>query len=140
MKSLLVALIAGLLFGAGLYISQMVNPDEVLNFLDVSGNWDPALALVMAGALTVAFITFQYLLRSRTHSWLGEELMLPQRTDIDKKLMIGAILFGIGWGLTGYCPGPAIAGLGVEFSDRWIVVASIIAGFLVHYLLFNRKR
>lgn len=139
MKSLLIALIAGLLFGAGLYLSQMVNPDEVLNFLDVAGNWDPALALVMAGALSVTFITFQYLLRGRTHTWLGKELMLPKRTDIDKPLIIGAILFGLGWGLTGYCPGPAIAGLGFAFSDTWVVVSSIVAGFLVHYMLFSRK-
>lgn len=139
MKSLLVALVAGVLFGAGLYISQMVNPEKVLAFLDVSGNWDPSLAVVMAAALTVAFIAFQVLLRGRTHSWLGVELKLPQRTDIDKPLMIGAVLFGVGWGLTGYCPGPAIAGLGIAFSDTWVVAASMLAGFLAHHWLFRSR-
>lgn len=139
MKSLLVALLAGLLFGSGLYISQMVNPDKVLNFLDMSGNWDPSLAVVMAAALTVAFIAFQVLLPGRTHSWLGVELTLPQRTDIDKPLIIGALLFGVGWGLTGYCPGPAIAGLGIAFGDTWVVASSILAGFLTHHWLFKSR-
>ena len=139
MKSLWVALVAGGLFGAGLYISQMVNPDKVLNFLDVSGHWDPSLAVVMAAALMVALIAFQVLLRDRTHSWLGVELKLPQRTDIDKPLIIGAVLFGVGWGLTGYCPGPAIASLGIAFSDTWMVAASMLAGFLTHHWLFRSQ-
>ena len=104
------ALSAGSLFSIGLLFSGMANPQKVLDFLDVSGNWDASLVFVMLGAILIAFLPFRYALRHRASLW-SEPLLLPGRTDIDTKLILGSLLFGIGWGLGGYCPGPAIASL-----------------------------
>jgi len=105
----LTALIAGLLFGLGLSVSQMTNPQKVLNFLDVSGNWDPSLALVMAGALTVFGLGYRLLIVPTASPILATQYSLPIKKAIDKPLIVGAIIFGIGWGLAGLCPGPALA-------------------------------
>ncbi len=104
------ALVSGLLFGLGLAVSQMVNPAKVLGFLDVAGRWDPSLALVLAAAAGVALIGYRLVL-SRPKPALAQAFTLPQKTKIDGRLVIGAALFGIGWGLAGLCPGPGFASL-----------------------------
>ncbi|KDM93450.1 YeeE/YedE family protein [Photobacterium galatheae] len=108
---LFIALIAGLLFGAGLTVSQMVNPDKVLNFLDITGQWDPSLILVMGGALVVFGLGYQFLVKTRSTPVFGGEFFIPVNKVIDKPLVLGAVLFGLGWGLVGICPGPAVANL-----------------------------
>ncbi len=133
MKQNLVSLFAGIIFGIGLALSQMIDPDKVLNFLDVFGNWDPSLAFVMIGALAVSFIAFHFI-PQRTAPLFEQEFSIPSRTDLDKPLVIGALLFGIGWGIAGYCPGPAIANLALASQDALIFVASMIAGFYVQRL------
>lgn len=130
--SLITALISGLLFGAGLILSGMANPAKVLAFLDLAGAWDPSLALVMLGAISVAFPAFQWAKRQRQHSsLLGKPITLPERPLADRRLIIGAVLFGIGWGLAGYCPGPALATL---LSAGWpavLFVIAMMAGLLI---------
>ncbi|MBC7204741.1 MAG: hypothetical protein H5U29_14750, partial [Pusillimonas sp.] len=101
----------GLIFGLGLILSGMSNPSKVLGFLDLSGLWDPSLAFVMGGAIVVGIIAFA-LARKRTTAFFGGALKLPTSTDIDKRLVIGSLTFGVGWGLAGYCPGPALVSLG----------------------------
>ena len=128
MINLLVALIAGVLFGLGLAVSQMVNPDKVLGFLDIAGNWDPSLALVMAGALAVAITGFRWA-RKGGKPLLDSRFHLTDKTALDKPLLIGAATFGIGWGMTGYCPGPAVASLALGNSEGLVMVISIYAGF-----------
>lgn len=123
--SLLSALISGLLFGAGLILSGMGNPAKVLAFLDLAGAWDPSLALVMVGAISVAFPAFHWAKRQPKHtSLLGKPITLPQRPLVDRKLIVGAVLFGIGWGLAGYCPGPALTTL---LSAGWPAILFVIA-------------
>ena len=104
-----IALFSGLLFGTGLVISQMVNPQKVLNFLDISGNWDPSLMFVMIGALAVYGLGYWLIVHRRTKALLGDKLPDKTQLQVDKPLVIGAVLFGLGWGLSGFCPGPAIA-------------------------------
>lgn len=108
MKALISAFISGGLFGAGLLISQMTNPTKVIGFLDILGNWDPSLAFVMIGALVVTFLGFGYVFR-QSKPVFSEQFHLPTIKDIDRSLIGGAALFGIGWGLSGLCPGPAIS-------------------------------
>lgn len=112
----LIALIAGLLFGLGLAISGMANPYKVQNFLDLAGHWDPSLALVMAGALAITTPGF-WLLRRRQRALNGDAMPSPARSQISKPLIIGSALFGVGWGLAGYCPGPAIGNLAFVLQD-----------------------
>ena len=120
---------AGLLFGFGLCVSQMVNPAKVLGFLDIAGLWDPSLAFVMMGALGVAAIGFPRIL-SRPKPLLGVDFFIPPRSGIDAPLIVGAIIFGIGWGLVGFCPGPAIASLAYGLLKSWLFVAGMVAGML----------
>ncbi len=127
MKQALVALFAGIVFGIGLALSQMINPNKVLSFLDVTGNWDPSLALVMGGALLVTIIAFNFISK-RNRPLFDDKFRLPTRTDIDSPLIIGAILFGLGWGIAGFCPGPALASLGINFLDSFIFIVSMLAG------------
>jgi len=126
-----VALVAGLLFGLGLTVSQMIDPAKVLAFLDVAGDWDPSLALVMIGALIVAAPAFRAA-RTGGRPLYGDSYALPTRRDIDRPLLIGGLLFGIGWGLVGYCPGPALAGLLLGDWQTWLFVAAMIAGMALH--------
>lgn len=128
------ALISGLLFGAGLVVSLMVNPAKVLDFLDIAaawrpgpGGWDPSLALVMAGALAVTAVGFRLALR-RSAPFLGGGFELPRASVIDGQLIGGAALFGVGWGLVGFCPGPALASLAFGLPQSIVFVAAMIAG------------
>ncbi|MBI1775876.1 MAG: YeeE/YedE family protein [Proteobacteria bacterium] len=127
MARILVALVAGLLFGLGLVVSQMVNPGKVLGFLDLLGDWDPSLAFVMAGAIPVAAIGYR-LARASAAPFCAPAYAAPTQGRIDGSLVGGAILFGIGWGLVGYCPGPALAGLGLGNSGTHLFLAAMLAG------------
>ncbi len=139
MKRLVIAVIAGFLFGLGLAVSQMINPVKITDFLDVAGNWDPSLALVMGGALAVTLISFRLVLK-RSRPVYADRFNLPIRSAIDRKLVGGAALFGIGWGLTGYCPGPATASLSLGLFEPFVMVAAIIAGFVAHRFIFERSQ
>jgi len=138
MKQVLVALVSGIIFGIGLSLSQMINPNKVINFLDISGQWDPSLAFVMMGALIVTFISFRLILK-KPDPILEESFHLSKRTDIDKALLAGAAIFGVGWGMSGYCPGPAVAGIGSGNIEAIVMVASIYAGFFFQKWLANRS-
>jgi len=130
MKNLFAGL-AGLIFGLGLIVGQMVNPAKVLGFLDVAGMWDPSLALVMGGALAVASVGF-YLLRGCAQSLLGLSIQLPSKIAVDRPLVIGSLLFGAGWGLAGICPGPAIVLAGAGVSSGLIFVTAMLAGMATY--------
>lgn len=129
----LIALLAGLVFGLGLIIGGMTNPAKVLAFLDITGDWDPSLAFVMLGAIAVSFFAFREV-RQRHWSVLGLSIDLPGTNRLDRPLIIGAILFGIGWGLAGFCPGPAIVSVLIGGSSAWIFVASMLAGMGLYTL------
>lgn len=133
MKQIGVSLLCGILFGIGLALSQMTNPTKVLNFLDVAGRWDPSLIFVMLGALMVTFISFRFILQ-RAKPLLDKSFYLSTKSAIDKPLLIGAAIFGIGWGITGYCPGPAVAGLGLGNFEAVVTVFSICLGFITYRL------
>ena len=138
MKQNLIALLCGTLFGIGLSLSQMINPNKVLGFLDVTGNWDPSLILVMIGALAVAFVSFKWILK-RPAPLLVESFHISRKSTIDKSLIIGAAIFGIGWGMSGYCPGPAVAGLGLLSLESVIMVVAIFLGFFTFNRFFQQK-
>ncbi len=127
MARLATALIAGLLFGFGLGVSHMVNPVKVLGFLDVAGAWDPSLALVMGGAVAVTLVTFRLIL-SRPQPVLEAHSQVPTLRYIDVRLVGGAATFGIGWGLVGYCPGPALSSFAYLMPESVIFVAAMLAG------------
>lgn len=133
----LIALLAGLVFGLGLMIGGMTNPAKVLAFLDIAGDWDPSLAFVMLGAIGVGFFAFRKI-SPCSRSVLGLPVDLPEATQIDRPLIIGAMLFGIGWGLVGFCPGPAIASVLIGGGSVWIFVASMLAGMGL-YTLADRQ-
>ncbi|WP_029147861.1 DUF6691 family protein [Methylophilus sp. 5] len=132
-----IALIAGVVFGLGLIVGGMTNPAKVLAFLDITGDWDPSLAFVMMGAIAIGFFAFKLAAR-QSRSLLGLPMQLPTTTLIDRKLVIGALLFGAGWGLVGFCPGPAVTSLLVGGSSVWLFVASMIAGMALHTLAVRR--
>ena len=134
----LVALVCGTLFGGGLTLSGMTDPARVLGFLDVLGAWDPALLLVMAGALGVALPAFQWL-RRHPRPLLDQQFFLPERTRIDRDLLLGASLFGIGWGIAGWCPGPAIAALGSLQPEVLVFVAAMAAGMALRSWRVRRR-
>jgi len=129
------AALGGLLFGAGLAVSQMANPAKVLAFLDLgaipAGGWDPSLAFVMAGALAVTFVGYR-VVRGRPKPLAAERFEWPTRRDIDARLIAGSALFGIGWGLVGYCPGPAIASLAWGRTETVVFVLAMMAGMVVY--------
>lgn len=124
------AFTVGLTFGVGLIVSGMFNPSKVLGFLDLAGNWDPSLALVMTGAVTVGIVGFAAAAK-RTQSWLGAPMQLPKTRDIDARLLLGSLTFGVGWGLAGFCPGPALVALGAGHAKAVVFVAAMILGMLV---------
>ncbi len=123
-----IAFLAGLLMSVGIAVSKMIDPAKVLAFLDISGNWDPSLALVIAGALAVYSIGF-WLIRHKPTPLLAEKFQLPTVTRLDKPLLIGAAIFGVGWGLAGYCPGPAISALSAGSTGTLGFVLAMIAGW-----------
>ncbi|MFZ6675352.1 DUF6691 family protein [Undibacterium sp. Xuan67W] len=125
--TVLFAWIAGLIFGVGLIIAGMADPAKVVGFLDLTGSWDPSLALVMAGAIVVASVTFT-IVRTWQKSILGLPLMMPANTLIDRRLVAGSLLFGAGWGLAGICPGPAIVLLGAGVAKGLVFVVAMLAG------------
>ncbi len=129
MKENLLALLAGLLFGLGLGLSQMIDRDRVLGFLDVTGVWDPTLLFVLGGAVTVTVIAFRFVLR-RSQPILAQKFHLPTKKDIDKPLIIGAVLFGVGWGISGYCPGPGITALVLGIWNPVLFMVAFIVGSL----------
>jgi len=131
------ALIAGLLFGLGLGVSQMIDRERVLGFLDITGNWDPTLAFVMGGAVLVTLISFRFILR-RPHPMFSHKFYLPTRNDVDRPLLIGAGLFGIGWGIAGYCPGPAVTATVLGIANPLIFLAAMIAGSLTYRAIAPR--
>ncbi len=126
-RSQLSAFGVGLLFGLGLLLAGMANPAKVLAFLDLAGPWDPALALVMVGAIAVASIGFT-LTRGRSLAWSGEPIQIPTNRKLDRRLVLGSLGFGVGWGLAGFCPGPALVALGTGSLKAVIFVAAMLAG------------
>jgi uncharacterized membrane protein YedE/YeeE len=127
----------GLLFGWGLLISGMTDPGKVLGFLDLAGAWDPSLAFVMGGGVLVGLVGFA-LAKKRTTSFLGSAMHLPTSRDIDRRLVLGSLTFGAGWGLAGFCPGPGIVAIGAGESKAALFVVAMIAGMWAFELL-NRK-
>lgn len=134
---IVMAWLAGVVFGLGLIVGGMTNPAKVLAFLDISGDWDPSLAFVMMGAIAVGFFAFKAAAK-QSRSLLGLPIQLPAMKQVDRKLVIGALLFGAGWGLAGFCPGPAVASLLVGGSAVWIFVASMLVGMALHTLAVRR--
>ena len=130
----IIGLLAGLLFGFGLLLSGMTDPVKVQGFLDIFGAWDISLALVMGGGLMVAIVGVQLAKRQQT-SWIGSLIELPSKTVINKKLVIGAMLFGIGWGLVGICPGPGIVLLGTGQWQAYVFIPAMIVGMLAYQWL-----
>lgn len=139
MRQIVAALFAGVLFGVGLTVSRMIDPAKVLGFLDVAGPWDPSLALVLAGAAGTAAIGYRLVL-GRARPMLAGSFALPTRRDIDLRLLGGAALFGVGWGLVGLCPGPALVGLGVAFGPVAIFVAAMVAGMAIFKAITSPSR
>ena len=127
MRAIIPASVAGIIFGAGLALSDMVNPARVLGFLDIAGSWDPTLAFVMGAAVVASAIGYAFSRRLHTPLF-GKSFFVPENRRLDSQLIGGAVLFGIGWGLVGFCPGPAIAGLIYGLWQPWLFVAAMIAG------------
>ncbi|WP_427914984.1 DUF6691 family protein [Ramlibacter sp. MMS24-I3-19] len=135
--NLLFSLLAGAVFGIGLLVSGMANPAKVLGFLDLGGSWDPSLAFVMAGAIAVGALAFA-LAGKRTVSFLGAPMRLPTARHIDRRLVIGSLLFGAGWGIAGFCPGPALVALGLGEGKALIFVVAMLGGMVLFELLQSR--
>jgi len=131
MKSLTTALLSGLLFGVGLALAGMTHPEKVLGFLDVTGLWDASLLFVLGGAVIVTAIGFHFILK-KSSPILDTQFHLPVKTKIDRSLIIGSVLFGIGWGISGYCPGPAIALLAAPGNETWLFLPAMLAGSYLH--------
>jgi len=127
-----------LLFGIGLMVSGMANPAKVLGFLDLAGTWDPSLAFVMVGAIAIGSLAF-FLAKRRKRSFLGLPVQLPASTTVTPRLVLGSAAFGIGWGLAGFCPGPALVALGAGYPKAVGFVAAMVAGMLVFEVLERAK-
>ena len=130
MTRIIASLVSGLIFGLGLIVSGMVNPAKVLGFLDVAGNWDPSLAFVMGGAVAVTFLGFK-LLGTKPRPVFAEKFHWPTASEIDTKLIAGSAIFGAGWGLGGFCPGPAIASLGLLRPGTLMFLAAMVVGMII---------
>lgn len=136
MTRVLTAALVGLIFGTGIALSGMINPAKVLNFFDLAGAWDPSLAFVMAGALAVTALGYRFVLR-RSRPALDTRFHLPAKRRLDVPLVAGSAAFGIGWGMTGFCPGGAIPALGLGESSAWLFVASMAVGIAAARLVRN---
>lgn len=130
----LVVLLCGILFGCGLTISNMINATKIQNFLDITGNWDPSLAFVMFGAVVVTWIGYQFI-RQLNRPKLTEKFCLPEKKSVDIRLILGAAIFGIGWGLAGYCPGPAFTAIGLMIMDAVYFLIGMIASLFAYQLI-----
>lgn len=137
--ALTTAAAAGLVFGLGLMLAGMTQPAKVLGFLDLAGAWDPSLAFVMGGAIAVGLLGFTRA-RQRQRTWLGLPLQLPTRSSIDRPLVLGSLAFGAGWGLAGYCPGPALVALGAGQGQAAVFVLAMLAGMGLHAWLARPQR
>ena len=125
--------IVGLIFGIGLILAGMTNPAKVIGFLDITGTWDPSLAFVMGGAILVAIVAFRFA-KKRTANFLGGAMRMPTSDMIDKRLVIGSLLFGAGWGMAGFCPGPALTSIGTGNPKAVIFVVAMIVGMAIFEL------
>lgn len=125
------ALASGLVFGIGLILAGMTEPLKVKGFLDLAGAWDPSLALVMAGAIAVGVLAFARA-RRRERSWTGALMEIPTSRSVDARLVTGGVLFGVGWGIAGFCPGPALVALGSGMGAAGIFVAAMLVGMVIH--------
>lgn len=134
----LIAFFAGLIFGIGLLLAGMANPAKVLGFLDLAGAWDPSLALVMGGAIAVALLPFAWA-RRQSRSLLGAPMQLPQKRELDRRLILGSLVFGIGWGVAGICPGPGVAILLTGHWQAMLFAAAMLAGMLL-FTALERQR
>lgn len=134
MKHVIAAFASGLVFGLGLILSGMTDPAKVIGFLDLAGNFNPALAFVMAGAIPVAAIAFRIAARR------PGALHLPTTRKVDKRLLLGALTFGAGWGVAGYCPGPALASLATGGSDALVFVVAMLGGMLIYEVIESRRK
>lgn len=137
-RSAFTAFLSGLIFGLGLLLAGMANPAKVLAFLDLAGSWDPSLALVMGGAIPVSAIGF-YLTRHRAAPLFSQRFQVPTNTALDKRLLLGALGFGVGWGLAGFCPGPALVALGSGNLKGIVFVAAMLSGMVIFEMLEKRK-
>jgi len=137
-KDRFVAFLVGLLFGLGLILSGMTDPGKVQGFLDLAGAWDPSLAFVMGGAILVGLGAFA-LARRRTTAFLGGAMHLPSNRTIDRPLVVGSLVFGIGWGLAGFCPGPALVSLGAGHWQALLFTVAMLAGMALHDLRAQRR-
>ncbi|MDB9313108.1 YeeE/YedE family protein [Spirulina sp. CS-785/01] len=133
----LTALIAGILFGFGLGLSQMIDRERVLGFLDLAGTWDPTLLFVLGGAVGVTVITFRFII-GRSRPFWGEKFYLPTKQDIDPRLVIGAAIFGMGWGISGYCPGPGLTALVLGIANPVLFMVAFLVGSLGGQWLLNQ--
>jgi uncharacterized membrane protein YedE/YeeE len=139
MTAIFAAFAAGLVFGLGLILSGMANPAKVLGFLDVAGAWDPSLAFVMGGAIGVGLVAF-FFAGKRARSWLGFSMQLPNNRQIDARLVGGSLAFGVGWGLSGICPGPGLVLVGAGVGKGMLFVAAMLAGMVLFELIQARRR
>ena len=137
--TLFASLLAGLVFGLGLIVSGMADPAKVLGFLDLAGAWDPSLAFVMAGAIAVGALAFA-VAKNRNVSLLGATMKLPTSRDIDRRLVIGSVVFGIGWGVAGFCPGPGLVALGMGEVKALVFLVAMLVGMGAFELLERRRR
>jgi len=135
---LLTALFSGLLFGVGLMVSGMANPAKVLGFLDIAGQWDPSPAFVTAGAIAVGSVAF-LLAKRRKKSLLGRSIQIPTGKQVTLRLVMGSAVFGVGWGLAGFCPGPALVAMGAGFPKAWGFVGAMLAGMGVFEIIERAK-
>lgn len=133
LKQDLLALLSGTIFGIGLSLSQMIDRQRVLGFLDLAGSWDSTLLFVLAGAVAFTVIAFRFVLQRKEPLW-GDKFFLPSRTDVDRRLVLGSAMFGVGWGISGYCPGPGITALVLGSWNPVLFVLALIAGMFA----FNR--
>ena len=136
---LIASLLAGIVFGLGLIVSGMASPAKVLGFLDIAGAWDPSLGFVMIGAIAVGLVAFA-VARQRTVSFLGADMKLPSQRRIDAPLVVGSMLFGIGWGIAGFCPGPALVALGTGSPKALVFVVAMVAGMALFEQLEQGRR
>lgn len=133
------ALLSGLVFGLGLIVAGMANPEKILGFLDLAGAWDPSLALVMVGAIGVGIIAFTQAKR-RSRTLLGLPMQIPSAHHLDRRLIVGSLVFGVGWGIAGFCPGPAIVAVGAGEMKAVIFVAAMLVGMGIYEWLTQAKK